>query len=242
MKSSTIATWIFCLLFFLLLVGVIPKSFRINRKDLRSYYKEKTARRGFLRQARENKKSLSFSQQRFQVLRSLWFDEKDGLRRQFHLQASMALVDLTITPKEVLPKETFLRPHGWLQEKIGWMYLPTKEEAEPHAGKWRRVKTKLLFSEKQAADITPFQTIRYYDAAKAIWDIQANTVTLFQVHFIDYQKNDHTTVFDVATAQVLLKGYAEEMSFTFKEGGKESISSKGLKMQVETKGDAHRAQ
>lgn len=233
MRSAKIALLGFLLLGVLLFIGITAQTFRVRDEDFSYYYREKFARRGVLRQAKEKKKSFSFSQQRWGVVRSLWFDEKEGMRRQFHLQAAMALVDLALTPKGVCPKETFLRPHGWLQEKVGWEVASTSEEVEEHNGRFRSVKTKKWISGPEVRDITPFQLLRYYDAMKAIWDIQKNRVTLFQVSFTDYKKQDHTPPLDLAASQILLKGYAEEMTFSFKENGKEEVTSKGLKMHFD---------
>jgi len=232
MRSAKIALLGFLLLG-AILIGIAVQTFRVRDEDFSYYYREKFARRGVLRQAKEKKKSLSFSQQRCGVVRSLWFDEKEGIRRQFHLQAAMALVDLAFTPKGVCPKETFLRPHGWIQEKVGWEVSSTAEEVEEHNGRFRSMKTKKMVSGNEACEIVPFQLLRYYDAMKAVWDIQKNRVTLFQVSFTDYKKQDHAPPLDLATSQVLMKGYAEEMTFHFKENGKEEMTSKGLKMHFD---------
>ena len=233
MRSAKIAACCFFVLVIVLLIGIRVQTFHLKAKDIEYYYREKTARRGELQKAKEKKKSLSFSQQRFGVLRSLWFDEKVGLRRQFHLQATMAFLDIALKPTGTWLQETFLRPHGWLQEKISWEVLSTAEEVEQCNGKWRMLKTKKPLAEKQVEQVSPFQLLRYYDAVKAIWDIQKNTLILLQVHFTDYKKQDHGAVFDLTTARVLLKGYADEMTFRFKEGGKEEVSSKGLKIHFE---------
>ena len=234
MRRSRIATLTWIGLSLLLLIGISVQTFRVRQQDFDYYYKEKFARRGEIRKAKEKKKTLSFSQQRSRVLRSLWFDEKEGERRQFHLQASLALFDLRLTPNGPFPQETFLRPHGWLQEKIGWELIPSEEEVEQKNGIWKRVKTKRRLAEKEQENIRPFQLFRYYDATKAVWDIQKNIVTLFQVHFTDFKKQDHGSVFDFLQARVLMKGYAEEMTFHFKESEKEEISSKGFKIHFDT--------
>ena len=233
MRSAKIAILCFFVLGVILLFGIGVQTFRVRDEDSKYYQKEKIARRGDLRKAKEDNKSVSFSQQRYGVLRSLWFDEKDGIRRQFHLQATMAFFDLILTPQGKYPRETFLRPHGWLQEKIGWEAGSSGEEVEQHGGLWRSVKTRKALANRDSSAVVPFQTFRYYDATKAIWDIQKNEVTLFQVHFTDYKKHDHETVFDLANAKVLLKGYADEMTFHFKENGKEEVKSKGLKIHFE---------
>ena len=231
MKRATSANRLFLVLSLLLLIGIALKLSSVHEKDLDYYTKAKSSRRGEVRKAKESKKSMTFSQQRQGVQRTLWFDETNGIRRQFHLEANEAVVDLVMAPSGLEPQETFFSPHGWLQQKVGWQ-MPDGEEIEKEGDSFCYSKTKRPLSEAMIETKVPFQVVRYYDAAKAIWDINHDTLTLYKVIFTDFRKMDHSGTFDTAEGQQILKGFADEMTFHFKASGKEEVTSTGLKLKL----------
>ena len=231
MRRAKQAAKLFLIVAVALGIFVFFKLTNVREKDLDYYYRAKGSRRGEVRQAKENKRSVTFSQKREGVIRSLWFDETHGLRREFHLKAATAVVDLIMTPSELKPQETFLRPHGWLQQKVGWELLDGSE-VEQRGKEWVLLKTKRFLFDDEIQEKRPFQVVRYYDAMKAVWDIQKEKLIMYKVNFTDYKKMDHSGSFDVSEAQLLLQGFADEMSIHFKEAGKEEISSTGLKLKV----------
>lgn len=231
MRGAKRANRLFLIFSLLLLIVIGVKLSHVQDRDLEYYYRAKGSRRGAIRTAKENNQKVTFSQQRQGVQRSLWFDETNGLRRQFHLNATAAVVDLVMIRSDFQTQETFLRPHGWLQEKIGWE-MPDGTEVEPYSDTFRFTKTKNLLSPILLREKVPFQVVRYYDAVKAVWDMQKDRLTLYKVNFTDYKKLDHACTFDISQAQLLLQGYAEEMVIHFKAAGKEEVSSTGLKLKV----------
>lgn len=231
MKRAKKANRLFLFLACVLVVLIVIKLSGVQEKDLDYYTKAKTSRRGEVRKAKENKKSMTFSQQRQGVYRSLWFDEVNGIRREFHLEANEAVVDLVMAPSDLQPQETFFRPHGWLQQKVGWQ-TAEGEEIEKEGDSFRYIKSKRPLSETMSEARVPFQVVRYYDAAKAIWDINNDLLTLYKINFTDYRKQDHSGSFDISEAKEILQGYADEMRFHFKASGKEEITSTGLKLKL----------
>lgn len=234
MKNTHKLLFLFVGVACVLIAAIVLRTCHVSEGDLEFYYKEKSARRGAIRTAKEEKKSVSFSQERTGVVRTLWFDANNGLRRQFHLQASTAQFDFSLAHGEHHPQETFLRPHGWYQEKIGWEVRSDAREVEQQNGVWKECKSKQFLTEKRMDDVGPFQVIRYYDAIKAIWDIDKNALTFYKVNFTDYKKNDHTASFEVDEASEILKGYADEMTLYFSDDGKEEVTSSGMKLHLLT--------
>ena len=223
--------WI--LLIFLLLVGVIIKTSRVEESKVHHFDKVKESRRGQIRKARESKKKLVFTQERNGVSRHLWIQDPAGARRQFFLKAQSAEVSTSLLAKTTSFKESFVKPTGWLQEDLFWEVSSTGEHVIRQGDRWvKESPPHQAVLERLYRQIVPAQRVRFFDAQTAEWDPNTNELVAHTAFFSVLKVPGHDLPTDPNAGVVIAQGTAHSITFLFDKKGRQQVSCQGVKLHL----------
>ncbi|MGR3951557.1 MAG: hypothetical protein QRY74_01360 [Chlamydia sp.] len=223
----------FVLLFLFLLLLSFRTLFIVQESKAQEYYKACASRRGKLRDAKKEKKTITFHQERIGVVRQLWIEEASSpirLQREFYIEADQAELNAMIKSKENSIVETFQFPKGWLQEELYWEIVSTKERVIPNVNeKGQIVGWAYIDGAKNSVDptyqdeIVPRQRTRYFDAAKADWDVETHEMTAYVVRFCIAELYGHEPKREIDRSEIILDGLAETMRLSFSGDSREKM-------------------
>ncbi len=227
---------------FTILIGFCVAQFVfVKESKARKYYNARASRRGDIRKAKEEKKTISLHQERFGVTRHLWIDDPlYNTQKEFYMEADRAEIVTDIGPKGVQSFEIFQTPKGSIQEELYWEIIGTGEKVEPVFEDEREISHwvytapgKKVVDVSLYADIEPKQRVRYFDAARAEWDLVKNEMTAYVVSFCIIEISGHKMPKTVDPAYIVLEGVAENMTFFFmSRDTKKAVVSSGLQLKM----------
>ncbi len=232
----------FLAIVFVSLIGFsLTELLTVKESKTKEYYKARASRRGDIRKAKDSKKTISLHQERMGVVRQLWLDnEATGSSREFYMEASHADVIADIKPKAMTALETFQSPKGWFQEELYWEIPETKEKVFPEYNETGEFERWVYEgTEKRAVEIglydeiSPKQRIRYFDAAKAEWNLVTNQMVAYIVSFCIVEMPGHTPTRIIDPSYVVVEGSAESMTFFFSKGdAQKGVETTGMKLTM----------
>lgn len=227
----TSVVWTACV--FLLLAFFVMKNYRVHEHKAETFYKEKEARRGKIRKAREGKEAYSITQERLGVTRSCYLEDLEGLRREFFLKAKAAHISSSVTEKQSVVKELFFEPKGWLQEELFFEISSTGEKVIRKDETWvtASVPHKAIPS-RLYRDVMPMQQIRFFDAVTAEWTHSTNELVAHKALFSIIKAPGHELPSQLDTGKTLSRGTAEAIIFSFDKKGRQIIKSEGVKLHL----------
>jgi hypothetical protein len=219
---------------FLTLIFVV-RSYPIQEDKAQHFSKAKEARRGKIRLAKEGKRVLNFTQQRFGVSRLLWIQDEEGLRRQFFLEAPEAKVGALINASTSTFQEVFSHPKGWLQEELFWEIASTGERVVRRGTRWVREGSNQPVPESLYRDIVPAQKARFFDAETAEWNPLTNQLVAHTAFFSILKAKGHDLPTSTADGLVLAEGTTQSITFLFDKTGRQHVCCQGVKLLVKQK-------
>jgi len=217
------------------LTTILISTYRVKKSDAREYDQTKASRRGTLRKAREGKENFKFKQQRFGVTRSIWIQDESEIRRQFFLEAKRAEGGAAIANKTPSFNEIFHTTKGWLQEELFWEYQG--ERVERRGSEWVYSNSPNKSLEK-AASPTPMQHLRFFDAEQADWNPTSNTLVAHTSNFCVLKIEGHSLPTNLDNANVMARGKAKSLTFSFDSHGHEQVTCQGVQIQLHNKAQA----
>ncbi len=209
------------------------KNYEVKAYKADTFYKEKEARRGKIRKAREGNGAFTLTQERIGVTRSYFLEDIVGGRRQFFLEADSAQVSSCVRKKNSSVKELFFQPKGWLQEDLFFEIASTGEKVIRKDDVWvtaslphKPVPSRLY------RDVVPMQQIRFFDAMTAEWTLATNELVAHTAFFSIIKAPGHELPLPVTGVKTLSKGTAQAITFSFDKKGRQVVKSEGVKLHL----------
>lgn len=228
-------------LFLLLGARAISSLFSVHLSKTKTYHNARESRRGDIRKAKEDKTTIFLEQERLQVVRQVWIDEPDlGVQREFYMESVKADLVASIGGKEQSVIEEFQAPQGFLQEEVYWILKTTGEKVFPKRDQngeicdWVYSLDSMKSVEEADRDaIMPFQRVRYFDAARAEWNLIENKLMAYMVTFCVITIPGHTPTRYIDPKTIEIEGSAQTMQFYFSKNVHEKgIESTGVKLRA----------
>lgn len=228
-----LTTCAFATVLFLILILFVVKHHKVKEYKAGTFYKEKEARRGKIRKAREGNGSLSLTQERFGVTRSCFLEDASGSRRQFFLEASSAQISSSVTEKTSKIKELFYQPKGWLQEELFFEISSTGEKVLRKDDTWvtASIPHKPIPS-RLYREVVPMQQVRFFDAKTAEWTLDTNDLVAHTAFFSIIKAPGHELTPPFEGGKTLSKGTAQAITFSFDKKGRQIVKSEGVKLHL----------
>ena len=192
-RSWHVQRWIWTVTFVGLAALFVIKSYPIQERKASHFSKQKEARRGKIRLAREGKGNFTFTQHRLGVTRKLWIEDDLGLRRQFFLIAPSAQVSAIVSLGKTSFLEEFASPKGWLQEELYWEIPSTGDRVVQRGTRWVKEGTTQPIPESLYREIIPVQRARFFDAESAEWNPITNQLVAHTAFFSILKVRGHRT-------------------------------------------------
>lgn len=222
----------FFIVFFIAIIFIV-RGCEVKEYKAEKFHKEKEARRGKIRKAREGREKVAFTQQRFGVVRSCFLEDPSGLRRQFFLEAKSAEISTSYIEKKSTVKEVFFQPKGWLQEELFYEVSSTGEKVVQKNDMWVSASPPHRpISNHLYREVSPMQQLRFFDAVTAEWVLDTNELVAKDAFFSIIKAPGHELPNDLNIGKTLSKGTARAITFAFDKKGRQIVKSEGVKLHL----------
>ncbi len=231
-RSWHIQRWIWTLTFVGLAALFVVRSYPIQERKASYFSKQREARRGKVRLAREGKGDFAFTQQRIGVTRQLWIEDDQGSRRQFFLTAPSAQFSALVSLGTTTFLEEFASPKGWLQEELYWEIPSTGDRVVQRGTRWVKEGTNQPVPESLYQNIVPVQRARFFDAQSAEWNPITNQLVGHTAFFSILKVRGHDLPSSTKDGTVLAEGTTQTITFHFDKTGQQHVLCQGVKLLV----------